>query len=116
MAGLSGSAVRHQRGWWVPHAALDEGHEAAAPEGREMRFAFTLVVILVLAGCEKPAGKLPPEIGRWAVVPAPSVPDAPLATRAAWRIDTVTGALEYCDYAPSQGILACSEPARAHKP
>jgi hypothetical protein len=74
-----------------------------------MRIACALAASLVLMGCEKSADKAPaPEIGRWVVVQAPTVPDAPLAGRAAWRIDTITGALEFCEHTP--GNLTCTDP------
>jgi outer membrane biogenesis lipoprotein LolB len=82
------------------------------------RKAFASVAALILlAAC----GNREP--GRWIIVPATSTPYAgePDNRRlySAWRLDTQTGALEFCEYDSASQLpesLACTKPVTAPAP
>lgn len=65
------------------------------------RLFFALAGLSLLSACDE----RPMSNGRWQVVSA-----GPGATndRAAWRIDTATGALQYCSF--WEGIVSCGTP------
>lgn len=80
------------------------------------RIAILMAALLVLAGCGKSGVK---PSGRWAVIPASTALETGGAsTFSAWRLDTITGDLELCQYAsrPVNGTLAeslkCSQAAK----
>lgn len=92
---------------------------------RAVTAGFALVV---LVGCDKQPETAPTsappansEFGRWIVVPAGApIGDGQYRETNAWRLDTKTGALEFCTYTeaivpttPPTDVLECSQPATA---
>lgn len=79
--------------------------------------AAAAALCIVFAGCEREGGEHhgTSDANRWIVVPAPQVQDAPFADRGAWRVDSATGALEFCAYrqAAKPPEVVCTAPRSA---
>jgi hypothetical protein len=88
-----------------------------------MRNCLAVFALLILAGCGKSDPAVPPQedpsdSGKWTVIPAGNDERSQnIQSWNAWRLDTQTGAVEFCTYAiikgdngvPSQN-LSCSAP------
>lgn len=72
-----------------------------------------LVALCLLVGCDQTAKKQPddakPEAGTWAIIPAASSSSENtsigLPIYSVWRLNTKTGALEFCDHNPGGMVV-----------
>jgi hypothetical protein len=95
-------------------AALEENRQGKAfTPDKEMsaRCFLWLAVLLPLAACDKPKpSEEPPARNQWQIVPAGQHTVDGTTEYGAWRINTATGEIDFCSYAPSgsQGTPTCS--------